>query len=224
MMNGMEKTSEDQSRLDEVNEHILKEYSEEIASLLSDECLMDRYMKCSSVKKNIDILRQILIKEEICKKTQETIISAYILKLIPPGTKGVIRGIKFNELVQSKIETYLLPCERFDVCFETQHPIYKTDETPDWYIYDKKQDKILIGMNQLDLWGGGQQLNRGYHYLVQNKHNSMNSKLLCVVANMYQINKVKSKIFKLFDLGFRNKTLCYINGLEAIIMDYFDLS
>ena len=38
-------------------------------------------------------------------------------------------------------------------------------------------------MNQLSLWGGGQQSNRGTKYLVNNKLNTEKSKLLCVVCN-----------------------------------------
>ena len=37
-------------------------------------------------------------------------------------------------------------------------------------------------MNQLDLWNGGQQLNRGYKYLNTTYNNKI--KLLCVVYNI----------------------------------------
>ena len=65
-------------------------------------------------------------------------------------------------------------------------------------------------MNQLDLWGGGQQLNRGSKYIENNKHNNENSKLLCVVCNEIQF-KNKNKAYK----------LCYLNNLEHIIRKYF---
>ena len=44
--------------------------------------------------------------------------------------------------------------KRFVICFEKQCSIINTSEKPDWYILDK--NKVLIGMNQLDLWGGQQ--------------------------------------------------------------------
>ena len=78
-------------------------------------------------------------------------------------------------------------------------------------------------MNQLDLWNGGHQLNRGYKYLIDNKHNNKNSKLLCVICNDIQI-KSKNKIYKLFEIGFENNTLCYINNLQNIIYSFFNLS
>lgn len=35
-----------------------------------------------------------------------------------------------------------------------------------------KVKKIIIDMNQLDLWSGGHQINRGAKYLLDNKFNS----------------------------------------------------
>jgi hypothetical protein len=77
-------------------------------------------------------------------------------------------------------------------------------------------------MNQLDLWGGGQQLNRGYKYIENNKHNNINSKLLCVVCNEIQFKSKKNKTYKLFKIGFENNTLCYLNNLQTIISSYFN--
>jgi len=74
-------------------------------------------------------------------------------------------------------------------------------------------------MNQLDLWGGGHQLNRGSKYIDNNKHNTENSKLLCVVCNEKQF---KSKAYTLFKNVFENNTLCYLNNLHNIIISYFN--
>ena len=81
--------------------------------------------------------------------------------------------------------------------------------------------KIIIGMNQLDLWGGGQQLKRGSKYIENNKHNNENSKLLCVICNEIQFKSKKNKAYKLFETGFRKDTLCYLNNLQNIITSYF---
>ncbi len=77
-----------------------------------------------------------------------------------------------------------LDSNRFEVCFEKQCSECITTEIPDWYILEKSTKKVIIGMNQLDLIGGGQQINRGYKYLIDNKHNTINSKLLCVICVM----------------------------------------
>lgn len=59
------------------------------------------------------------------------------------------------------------------------------------------------------------QLNRGFKYIENNKHNNKNSKLLCVVCNKIQFTN--NKAFKLFKIGFENNTLCYLNNLINII-------
>lgn len=84
--------------------------------------------------------------------------------MIPAGTKGVVRGNKFNNIVKEYIIKIGLDNEKFDICFEKKHDNFITTEILDWYIYEKTTNRIIIGMNQLDLWGGGQQLNRGSKY------------------------------------------------------------
>ena len=58
-------------------------------------------------------------------------------------------------------------------------------------------------MNQLDLWGGGQQLNRGSKYIENNKHNNENSKLLCVVCNQITFKSKKIKHTNYLKLGLK---------------------
>ena len=70
--------------------------------------------------------------------------------------------------------------------------------------------------------GGGQQLNRGFKYIENNKHNNVNSKLLCVVCNEIQFKSKKNKSYKLFEIGFENNTLCYLKNLQNIITSYFN--
>ena len=112
---------------------------------------------------------------------------------------------------------------RFEICFEKKCEYHLTSEIPDWYILEKSSNKIIIGMNQLDLWGGGHQLNRGSKYLENNEHNTEHSKLLCVICNEIEFKSEKNKAFKLFQTGFKNNTLCYINNLHQIITSYFSI-
>ena len=115
-----------------------------------------------------------------------------------------------------------LKCAQFEICFETQCPYVKTDEKPDWYIHDILNNKTIIGMNSLDLWSGGQQLNRGYKYVCNQDERA--SKIVCVVCNKTVIKYNKNKIYTLFDTGFQNNTLCYACGLRRIIYEYFGLT
>lgn len=210
------------TNLDYVNNRIKKEICYTTLDKLKDENLLDEYKKCNSVKKEIKNLESILIKYDIDVKIRDSIINDYILKLIPPGTKGVVRGNKFNNIVKNTIENLKLNTERFEICFEKKCELCLTPEIPDWYILDKKTNKVIIGMNQLDLWGGGQQINRGFKYLVDNKINCDKSKLLCVVCNEITFVSSKNKAFKLFEIGYKTDTLCYIKNIETIIKNYFD--
>ena len=145
-----------------------------------------------------------------------------MIHIIPAGSKGARRGNKFNNIIKNHILNLKLDENIFEIDFEKNCPIMKTDEKPDWYVYDKINKKSIIGMNQLDLWGGGAQLNRGFKYINDNKCNTKNCKLLCVVCNYTQL-KSKNKKFNLLNNGFKNDTLCYINNLETIIKNFFDI-
>ena len=146
------------------------------------------------------------------------------MQLIPAGTKGVIRGNKFNNIIKEYITNIKLDTTQFEICFEKKCKNHITTEIPDWYILEKTSNKILIGMNQLDLWGGGQQLNRAFKYLENCKYNNEKSKLLCVVCNNIELKSKKNKTYKLFEIGFENNTLCFINNLQNIIIAYFNLN
>ena len=207
--------------IEAINVRIKQEVCYETLGELTDAKLMSQYKECNSVKNQIKKLSELLIKYTDEETTQK-IIQEYLVQLIPAGTKGVIRGNKFNNIVKQFITKLDLDTNRFEICFEKKCDTHFTSEIPDWYILEKSTNKILIGMNQLDLWGGGQQLNRGFKYIENNKHNNINSKLLCVVCNEIQFKSKKNKAYKLFKIGFENNTLCYLNNLENIISSYFN--
>jgi len=206
----------------DINTRIKSEVCFNTIKILSDKNLLEEYKLCQSLKNKINSLSSILqkyVNDDICQK----IINQYLPELIPAGTKGVVRGLKFNKIVKNFINSIGLDQNRFKICFEEKHKDYDTDEIPDWYILDNTTNRIIIGMNQLDLWNGGQQLNRGAKYLLNNKLNTENSKFLCVVLNDVNI-KTKNKIYKIFCCGFSNDTLCYISNLKNIIYKFFNLN
>jgi uncharacterized protein YihD (DUF1040 family) len=213
--------TESELHMEEINARIKKEICYETLEELTDSKLIDEYKACNSVKNEINKLGHILEKYTD-EETKQNIIQEYLLDLIPAGTKGVIRGNKFNNIVKKFIINLKLDTERFEICFEKKCEIHLTSEIPDWYVLEKLTNKIIIGMNQLDLWGGGQQLNRGSKYLIDNKHNNENSKLLCVICNEIYFKRKNNKAYKLFDTGFTNNTLCYLNNLQNIITSYFN--
>jgi hypothetical protein len=204
-----------------INERISNEICNDTIKALSDiECL-ERYKSCESLKKNILSLTTVLKKNEISEEDQKKITDDYLLSLIPPGLKGVIRGNKFNQIVKDYISSLNLDKEKYTIDFEESCSEYKTSEIPDWYILEKETKKVMIGMNQLDLWGGGQQINRGSKYIVSFPDNSEKIKLVCVVANPITLSSEKNKAFKLFQKGFEENTLCYLKNLKNIIELFF---
>lgn len=205
--------------LQNINERIQNEVCFDIINKLKDINLINKYKKTKSVIKKLNNLEEILCKYKIKENIIEKIIVDYLPEIIPPGTKGVIKGNKFNKIIKKYLLNLKLSQE-FDIKFEKKHEKFVTSEIPDWYIYHNNTNKIIIGMNLLDLWNGGHQLNRGYKYLID-KNNDF--KLLCVICNNIKINSINNKVFKLFKEGFKNDTLCYIKNLKNIIYKYFNL-
>jgi hypothetical protein len=216
-------TGEKVLSLYDINTRINKEYCVDTVIKLKDYNLMNEYNECKSVKKEINKLTEILDKHKIETEKKESILNDYLLELVPAGTKGIIRGNKFNKIVEQTIKKINLNINNFEVCFEKNCSTCLTSEIPDWYILEKFTGKVIIGMNQLDLWGGGQQINRGYKYLVNNPINTERSKLVCVVCNKIKFTSNKSKAYKLFEIGYQNDTLCYLKNLKSIIKKYFKL-
>ena len=102
--------------LNYINNRIDKEFCDNTINKLTDIYLLNEYKECKSVKNEIQKLELILEKYNI--KTKELILNDYILELIPAGTKGVIRGNKFNKIVKETIDNLKLNNERFEICFE----------------------------------------------------------------------------------------------------------
>lgn len=204
-----------------INERISTEICNDTIKALSDVECLERYKSCESLKKNILSLTTVLKKNEISEEDQKKITDDYLLSLIPPGLKGVIRGNKFNQIVKEHILSLNLDRELYTVEFESNSSEYITSEIPDWYILHKESKKLMIGMNQLDLWGGGQQINRGSKYIVSFPDNSNILRLVCVVANPITLTSEKNKAFKLFQKGFEQNSLCYLKNLKNIIEIFF---
>jgi hypothetical protein len=208
--------------MEDINARIKQEMCYETLEELTDAKLMGEYKKTDSVKNNTKKLSDILRKYND-EETIQKIIQEHVLSLIPAGTKGVTRGNKFNTIVKQYITKLALDKDRFEICFEKKCKVHDTSEIPDWYILEKSTNRNIIGMNQLDLWRGGHQTNRGSKYVIDNTHNNENSKLLCVVCNEIQFKSNTNKAYKLFEIGFTNNTLCYLKNIKIIVYDYFGI-
>jgi hypothetical protein len=103
--------------MEDINTRIKKEICYETLKELTDAKLMCEYNECNSVKNEIKKLENVLEKYTD-EETKQKIIQDYLLQLIPAGTKGVIRGNKFNNIVKQFIINIKLDTERFEFCFE----------------------------------------------------------------------------------------------------------
>lgn len=217
----MENNNENYS-ITQINNEIKKQINKDVLIELTDENLLDDYLKCKSVNNAIDKLINVLKNVGIQDNKITEIKNKYILELIPAGTKGVIRGNKFNQIVKKYITNLNLDEKTYEICFEKRCEYVKTPEIPDWYIKNIKNNKIIIGLNQMDLWRGEQQINRGSKYLIDCKFNNERTKLLCVVCNEIEFKSRKNKAFNFFVIGLKNDTLCYLNNLGTIIKKFLD--
>lgn len=197
---------------------IIENYSPEVEENLSDKNILLECIKTSSFMKKYDEIYtklQISGRDDKNIKKIMTIILPYV---ISPGVKGYIRGKKFENIILQHIT---IICCKYGFSFfrEKKHDKYITDEIPDFYIeYD---EKVILIFAQIDLWRGGQQLNRGFKYIFNNKYDNTRCKNLCVIASKPNLKSKKSKVYKIFENGLINDTLCYITNLETIICKFF---
>lgn len=213
---------ESDNSIETINHRIEKEFDEKVFDQLSDVNLIDQYKDCKSVKKKVKILSSILEEENIEDDIKNNIINKFLLNLIPPGTKAAVRGNNFNKIIKEKIKQFKLDKNKYELKFEENCDKVYTSEIPDWYILEISTNKVIIGMNQVDLWSGGAQINRGFKYLINSEINNENTKLLCVVCNKKKIKNENNKVFKIFKTGFEKDTLCYVKNLENIIKSFFE--
>lgn len=217
----LENLSVSESELEYINRRIDREVCNDTIASLQDINLITEYKNTKSVKSKVAVLLSLLIENDIEATCANKIIDEYIMNLVPPGTKGAIKGCKFNKIVERAIRSMELDDSRFEVCFEKQCAQKQTDEIPDWYVLEKNSGKLIVGMNQLDLWGGGHQINRGSKYLKDNRFNTDTTKLVCVVCNHIQFKSEKNKAYELFRSGYTTNTLCYIKNVANIINEFF---
>lgn len=206
--------------LEEIKLRIEQEICRDTLREISDESLMPKYVQNKSFQKERAEFQTKLDKYVTDEEAKKKFMEEQMPKMIKAGLKGNIRGKKFNEIIKDRIMKLNLDSERFEVCFEKNCISHSTSEIPDWYILEKSTNKVLIGMNQLDLWNGGGQSNRSSKYIYNTVDNTVNCKLLCVICNEPQLTE-KNKQYELFQTGFQNNTLCYPNNLEKIITLFF---
>ena len=172
----------------------------------------------------MDTLELVLNSENIGENTIRNIVDKYYPHLLSKEVRDKIKKDKFNILVFNKITSLsIFKDKNYEIKMNTAHPLFYTKEIPNFYIYDKKNHKILMGLNHLDLWSDETQLNQGYKYIMNEElHKSKNVKIIHVVCNFVNV-QTKNKTFNLFNVGIKKDRMCYINGLSSIIKDFLNI-
>ena len=211
----------DKNRIKEINIIINQQVCFDTIDKLSDEKMIEIYKSSKAVqikiKKSTKRLEKYLDGVNLAKAVGEEIMDN-----IPAGTKSVFRGVYLNKIIGEHIKNMDFDPEKYEVAFEKVCDSCHTTEKPDFYILEKSTNKVIIGMNQVDLWTGGHQYNRGSKYLLDNKHNTEKSKLLCVVSKHIELKSAKNKAYKFLDIGLKNDTLCYVTNISNICKKFFE--
>lgn len=160
--------------------------------------------KLLELKTHIEELSKVKIDEN--DLLNDDYFSSLIIK---PQSKAIIRGNLFNSEVYSSFVS-IMP-EGSIIEREFKHPDFA--EILDLYV--KYNDKELFIFNQIDLWNGGEQLNKCDKYLSNPKPG-----LLCIVLHEPNIT-CKSKVHKLITTNL-NKHIIWFSDIHEFVKSYFD--
>lgn len=185
---------------------------------LDDDVLFSRYCDAPSVKRRLAEIK-CLLQDYGLSHTQCASLAKKLL-VIPPGTKSHIRGCMFNEIVKREIKK-ILRKKSPEVCAEFEKHHASFSEIPDWIIC--KGNKILVGFNQISLFGGGHQLNRASKYImddtIHRKLSKRRIKMVCIVRDLPVNSTGKSR--NILIKGIEKKRIYCVGGLKKLIQEYF---
>lgn len=163
---------------------------------------------CASpcMQKRISSIRGVFTKYGLCDQTCECILDELMPMIIPAGVKAKRRGDAFNECVKGIL---LKKYGNSQIKFEKPHKDFQ--EIPDWIC--GVDNVTIVGYNQLDVWSGGHQVNRGGKYIMDDHlHRRLlrkNIHVVCVVDRSWPLCKNKTtKVSRIIDKGRRYDRLC----------------
>jgi len=182
---------------------------------LCDKVLNKEYLQTKSMRAQEKILEKLLKKYNI---NNNLLLNDILIHHVKPSVKAVVRGLKFNTIVKNYIINIRISPDCI-VCFEKSVENNPIVNKPDWFIM--KNGKYLIGYNQIDLFNGGHQLDRGNLYVVEN-NNTDNMRYINVVAFEPKMSKRESKAQRIYNIGFSKKNICLLHNLRSIIEDFLD--
>lgn len=163
----------------------------------------------------MDEIRSVFAKYGMCHQTSEWILDELIPMIIPAGVKAKRHGDAFNAYVKKILSAKF---SSKHVKFEKPHMDFQ--EIPDWIC--TVNNVTIVGYNQLDVWSGGHQVNRGGKYIMDDYlHRRLKRKniyVLCVVDRPWPcaIKNKKTKVARMIEKGCRCDRLCQKEDLVRL--------
>lgn len=201
-----------------INERIARTYDSDVENALSNNAL---YHECER-KLKVQEWKQAILEVQKIANPEEHFKAHLRLTNPMPGTLGVVRGAKFNQLVFERlgaIKDRLGSPGDYSLVREQDDDDHETPARPDWSLTHTPTGRKINGLNQVDLWNGGHQNDRAKLYLKQTPSDTY--KLILVIANKTTVTDVKNKKGATFAKGFEEDTLCYLGDLERIVRAFF---
>lgn len=153
---------------------------------------------------------------------KQLLVERLMSHFVHHGIKSSLRGIQFNKEVARKIEP--LTRRRPNIIFSLEPSHKLLFEKPDWMLYNTNTRSTLVGYNQIDLWSGGHQINRGAKYILDKALHAKLSrhkiKLIAVVARGPTTLKEGTKKYDIINTGIEKRRLFTPATLPAFIRDF----
>lgn len=209
-----------------LNKRINEEYNDYLYQSLKNETFIKECINSSSMKSYYNKLIEILNNYKINSSIITNLSNDIIMIFISPGVKASIRGAKLNNIIDELISKIPeINNDRFKITFEAQPINVKCPERPDFVILDKETNKEIVGYTQVELWNGMK--NRADKYVRYNPHD--NVFILCVVARKavieykYSKENIRNIKYEVFKYGYEHNKVCYVNNLQNIICQLFNI-
>jgi hypothetical protein len=187
---------------------------------LSDDVLMSQYCSTQSVRKRLSQIKNVLL--EFGLTHLDASLAAKKLLNIPPGTKAKVRGDQFNRIVANEVRAQMKKLKidgQIDMQVEKRHDMFH--EIPDWILTRDK--KVLVGYNQISLFGGGHQLNRASKYVLDDslhaKLSKRRVKMVCVVKDIPK--GMRGKSHDILIKGIARKRIYCVGGIKKLLREFF---
>lgn len=184
----------------------------------NEETMMQFYADMPSVQTRLGNLDDVLRSEGISAAKRDRLAKKLLHMFVPAGTKGAVRGHMFNKIIEKKIRSALTKKHGWRFATEEKHPLFQ--EIPDWTL--RKGRKTLVGFNQVSLFGGGHQINRGGKYIMDDTlHNRLckkNVRMVCIVNKM-PIRKT-GKAWDIMSKGMSSKRLFTPNKIKKLVDEF----